>query len=159
VPEIERLRLDHAAAILTFEQENRAYFAAAIPDRGDGFFADYDAQHRALLDEQDAGEGHFHVVMEDGAVIGRFNLFGVADGGAELGFRIAEKSAGRGVAQWAVRQICELAVAEYGLTTLRARATVRNAASRAVLARTGFEVTGETVLNGLPALTFARALT
>jgi [ribosomal protein S5]-alanine N-acetyltransferase len=159
VPEIQRLRLDHAAAVLVFEQENRAYFAASIPDRGDDFFTHFAARHRAMLDEQDAGECHFHLVMEDGAVIGRVNLVGVADGGAELGFRMAEKSAGQGVAKWAVRQICELAVADYGLTMLRARATVRNAASRAVLDRTGFEVTGETVLNGLPAVTFARALT
>jgi len=159
VPEIERLRLDHAAALLTFEQENRAYFAARIPDRGDDFFTDFGARHRAMLDEQDAGLCHFHVVMEGGAVIGRINLFEVADHAADLGFRIAEKCTGQGVAQYAVRQVCELAVAEYGLTTLRAAATLRNAASRAVLARTGFAVTGETVLNGLPAVTFARTLT
>jgi ribosomal-protein-alanine N-acetyltransferase len=158
VPEIERLRLDHAAAVLVFEQENRAYFAASIPDRGDDFFSDFAARHRGILAEQEAGECHLHVVVEDGAVIGRFNLFAVADGSAELGFRMAEKSTGRGLAQWAVREICELAVTEYGLTTLRARATVRNAASRAVLARTGFDLTGETVLNDLPALTFSRAL-
>jgi ribosomal-protein-alanine N-acetyltransferase len=158
VPEIQRLRPDHAAALLTFEQENRAYFAAAIPDRGDDFFAHFAARHRSLLDEQDAGECHLHVVVEDGAVIGRVNLVDVAGGAAELGFRIAEKSAGQGVAQWAVRQICALAVTEYGLTALRARAALRNAASRAVLARTGFTVTGETVLNGNPAVTFVRAL-
>jgi ribosomal-protein-alanine N-acetyltransferase len=158
VPEIQRLRLDHAAALLTFEQENRAYFAASIPDRGDDYFTHFAAQHGALLHEQETGVCHLHVVMEEGAVIGRVNLVGVADGAAELGFRIAEKSAGQGVAQWAVRQICALAVTEYGLTTLRARATLRNAASRAVLARAGFTVTGETVLNGHPAVTFARAL-
>jgi ribosomal-protein-alanine N-acetyltransferase len=158
VPEIQRLRPDHAAAILTFEQENRAYFAASIPDRGDEFFTDFAARHRSMLDEQEAGTCHLHVVVEDGSVLGRFNLFGVADGSAELGFRVAEKSAGRGLAQWAVQQVCGLAATEYGLTTLRARATVRNVASRAVLARTGFDLTGETVLNDLPALTFSRAL-
>jgi ribosomal-protein-alanine N-acetyltransferase len=159
VPEIQRLRLDHAAALLTFERDNRAYFAAAIPDRGDEYFAHFADEHRAALAEQDAGTCHLHVIMDGAEVIGRINLFGVADGAAELGFRIAGKAAGRGLAQWAVGQICEAAVAEYGLITLRARATLRNAASRAVLARTGFEVTGETVLNGHPAMTFARALT
>lgn len=158
VPEIERLRLDHAAALLIFEQENRAYFAASIPDRGDEYFTHFADEHRASLAEQEAGVCHLHLVLEDGAVIGRINLFDVADGAAELGFRMAEKSAGRGLAQWAVGQICALAAAEYGLTRLRARATRRNAASRAVLARTGFEVNGETVLNGYPAVTFARAL-
>lgn len=157
--EIERLRLDHATALLTFEQDNRAYFARWIPDRGDDFFTHFDARHRAFLDEQDAGVCHFHVLMESGAVVGRINLVDVAGNTAELGFRIAEKSTGQGLAQYAVRQICELAAAEYGLTTLRAAATLNNAGSRAVLARAGFAVTGETVLNGRPAVTFARALT
>lgn len=159
MPEIQRLRLDHAAALLTFEQENRAYFAASIPDRGDEYFTHFADELRASLAEQESGTCHLHVVTEAGAVIGRVNLFAVAGGAAELGFRIAEKSAGRGLAQWAVGQICEAAVAEYGLTALRARAARRNMASRAVLARAGFEVTGETVLNGLPAVTFTRALT
>jgi ribosomal-protein-alanine N-acetyltransferase len=159
VPEIQRLRLDHAAALLTFEQDNRAYFAARISDRGDDYFTHFGARHSALLDEQDAGVGHYHVLMEGGAVVGRINLFGVAGNTADLGFRIAEKAAGQGLAQYAVRQICELAVAEYGLTTLRAAAAIDNFGSRTVLARTGFAVTGETVLNGRPAVTFARALT
>jgi [ribosomal protein S5]-alanine N-acetyltransferase len=159
VPQIQRLRLDHAAALLTFEQDNRAYFAARIPDRGDDYFTHFGARHRALLDEQDTGVGHYHVLMEGGAVVGRINLAHVADNTAELGFRIAEKATGQGLAQYAVRQICDLAVAEYGLTTLRAAAALGNVGSRTVLARTGFAVTGETVLNGRPAVTFARALT
>ncbi|HEY3733611.1 MAG TPA: GNAT family N-acetyltransferase [Streptosporangiaceae bacterium] len=159
MPEIQRLRLDHGPAVLAFEEENRAYFAASIPDRGDDFFADFEARHRELLAEQEAGGCHFHVLVEDGGqVVGRINLVDVADGSAELGFRMAEKSAGRGLAQYAVRQIFDLAVTEYGLTTLRARATLDNARSRAVLARTGFVPAGEIVLNGRPAITFTKAL-
>ncbi|HMG64245.1 MAG TPA: hypothetical protein VK599_14960, partial [Streptosporangiaceae bacterium] len=66
MPEIQRLRLDHAAALLTFEQENRAYFAASIPDRGDDYFTHFTAQHAALLHEQETGVCHYHVVMEEG---------------------------------------------------------------------------------------------
>lgn len=157
---MQRLRSDHAPALLEFEQENRAYFARSIPDRGDDYFAHFDARNRDLLDEQAAGVCHFHVlVADDGSVIGRINLFNVRDGTADLGFRIAEKSAGQGLAQWAVRQISDLAAAEYGLTALRAEARVANAASRAVLARTGFVPTGETVLSGRPGITFVKALT
>lgn len=159
MPEIQRLRLDHGPAVLAFEEDNRAYFAASIPDRGDDFFVNFDDRHRELLAEQDAGGCHYHVLVEDGGeVVGRINLVGISDGSAELGFRIAEKSAGRGLAQDAVRQICELAVTEYGLTTLWAKATLDNARSRAVLARTGFVRTGEIVLNGRPAITLAKAL-
>ncbi|MEV4065036.1 hypothetical protein [Nonomuraea dietziae] len=39
MPELQRLRSDHASALLAFERENRAYFAASIPDRGDAYFA------------------------------------------------------------------------------------------------------------------------
>ncbi len=42
---LERLRPDHAPALLAFERENRAYFAASVPDRGDAYFTDFDARY------------------------------------------------------------------------------------------------------------------
>jgi ribosomal-protein-alanine N-acetyltransferase len=144
---IERLRLDHAAAVLTFERENRAYFAASVPDRGDDYFTEFEQRFRDLLAEQQAGVCHFHVVVADkGEVLGRVNLVDVADGSAELGFRVAEKAAGQGLATAAVGQMCEMAVRDYGLRNLRASAAADNAGSRAVLSRVGFVPTGEEVL-------------
>jgi ribosomal-protein-alanine N-acetyltransferase len=155
MPELQRLRLDHAPALLAFEQENRVYFAASIPDRGDDYFAGFDARHRDLLAEQAAGLHHFHLLIgEGGEVLGRVNLVDVRDGSAELGYRIAEKAANQGLATAAVKQICALAAVEYGLTTLRAVTTLDNAGSRAVLARTGFVPTGEIVLSGRPGLEY-----
>jgi hypothetical protein len=58
VPELQRLRADHAAAVLAFERTNRAYFAAAISDRGD-------ERHGALLAEQEAGWNRFSLVVPD----------------------------------------------------------------------------------------------
>ena len=142
---IERLRPDHAAAVLVFEQENRAYFARSVPDRGDDYFTEFQQRFDGLLAEQDAGVCHFHVVVDDGRVVGRVNLVDVADGSAELGFRVAERAAGRGLATAAVRAMCAMAVRDYGLRTLRASAAVDNAASRAVLGRVGFVPTGEEV--------------
>ncbi|HEX6353672.1 GNAT family N-acetyltransferase [Actinophytocola sp.] len=153
---IERLRPDHAPALLTFELENRAYFAASIPDRGDGYFALFAERHQALLDEQDAGLCHFHLIIGDGReVLGRVNLVDVADGSAELGFRIAEKAAGKGLATAAVREVSTLAATTYGLTSLRARAAVDNTGSRKVLTRTGFVPTGEKItLDDKPGLSY-----
>ncbi|MGW1552471.1 GNAT family N-acetyltransferase [Streptomyces sp. NPDC002346] len=157
--ELQRLRLDHAPALLAFEQENRAYFAASVTDRGDDYFAHFDARHHDLLAEQAAGLHFFHVLVNsNGAVLGRVNLVDVADGSAELGYRIAEKSAGQGLATAAVREICARAAAEYGLTALRAVTTLDNAGSRAVLARTGFIPTGEVRLDGRPGLRYVRDL-
>ena len=93
---MERLRLDHRDALLTFERDNRGYFTTSISDRGDDYFAHFDEGLRALLDEQATGVCHFHVLVdENGEIVGRVNLFDVADGAAALGFRIAEKAAGK----------------------------------------------------------------
>ena len=61
---ISRLRPDHAEALLAFERENRVYFSASVPDRGDDYFAGFAERHRELLAEQDAGLHHFHLVED-----------------------------------------------------------------------------------------------
>lgn len=155
MPDLQLVRPDHAPALLAFERENRAYFAAVIPDRGDEFFAEFDAQHAKLLASQAAGTDYFYLlVAEGGEVIGRVNLFRVADGSAEIGYRIAQKAAGQGLATAAVRKVRELAATQYGLSSLRARVTLSNPASRKVLENNGFVAVGELTLNGKPARSY-----
>ena len=139
MPELQRLRADHAAAVLAFERENRAYFAAFISDRGDEFFEQFAERHSALLAEQEAGIGAFYVLVAgDGSVLGRFNLRLAGDGTAELGYRVAEHVAGRGVATATVRELCLLAARRHGQRTHRAATSHRNVASQKVLAKAGF---------------------
>ena len=155
MPRLELVRADHADALLAFERENREYFAAVIPDRGDAFFAEFAVRHAILLDQQAAGTDYFHVlVTDDGRIVGRVNLVRVEDGSAELGYRIAQASAGQGLATASVAEIRDLAAKTYGLTRLRAKVTLDNPASRKVLEHNGFVATGEMVLNGKPAVTY-----
>lgn len=155
VPDLQLLRLDHAPALLVFERENRAYFAASIPDRGDEFFAEFDTRHTQLLARQAAGTDYFHLlVAEGGEVVGRVNLTEVVDGSAELGYRIAQKAVGQGLATATVCKVRELAATEYGLSTLRARVTQDNPASRKVLEHNGFVAVGELTLNGKLAMSY-----
>ena len=143
MPELQLLRADHAPALLAFERENRAYFTASISDRGDEYFTQFADRHRELLAEQAAGTGAYYVLVDDdGSVLGRFNLYRVADGSAELGYRVAQRAAGRGLATAAVRELCLLAVAEHRLRTLRAATSRDNAASQRVLAKAGFVPVG-----------------
>ncbi|MFF9349864.1 GNAT family N-acetyltransferase [Streptomyces sp. NPDC014734] len=160
MPELQRLRAAHAPALLAFERENRAFFAASVQDRGDDYFTHFEARHAALLTEQATGLCHFHLLMDaDDEVLGRFNLVDLANGSAELGYRVAEKATGRGLATTAVRRLCALAAEEYGLTDLHAATTLDNPASRTVLTRTGFVPTGEELLlNGRPGLGYVRDL-
>ncbi|MFC9129270.1 GNAT family N-acetyltransferase [Streptomyces sp. NPDC057099] len=155
---LEPLRADHADALLAFERENRAYFARTVPDRGDVFFTPtgFAERHRSLLAEQHARVCRFHVVLgEEGNLIGRVNLIDVADGSAELGYRIGEQAAGRGVATAAVAQVCRLAATDYGLTSLTARTTLDNPASMRVLARNGFTRVEEATVGGRPGVRYA----
>jgi ribosomal-protein-alanine N-acetyltransferase len=143
VPELQRLRADHASAVLAFELANRPYFAASISDRGDEFFDQFTERHSALLAEQEAGKGAFYVLAaEDGSVLGRFNLVFTGDGTAELGYRVAQHVAGRGVATATVRDLCQVAATRHGLRTLRAATSRENAASQKVLAKAGFVPVG-----------------
>ncbi|MDT9692517.1 GNAT family N-acetyltransferase [Streptomyces sp. P9(2023)] len=155
MPELQLLRADHAPALLSFERENRAYFAAHVPDRGDAYFTEFTARHQALLDEQETGAILMHVLVGDGGeILGRFNLIDVADGGAELGYRVAEKATGRGVASAGVREVCRLAVEEYGLSRLTAVTTIDNTGSRIVLDRLGFGAVGSVTLDGQPGVAY-----
>ena len=143
MPELQRLHADHAPAVLAFELANRTYFAASISDRGDDFFEHFTGRYDAMLAEQEAGAGVFYVlVAEDGSVLGRFNLYRFQDGTAELGYRVAQHVAGRGVATATVRELCRLAAARHGLRTLRAATSHKNAASQKVLLKAGFVPVG-----------------
>jgi len=139
MPDLQRLRPDHEGAVLAFERANRGYFAATISDRGDEFFENYPERHRALLDEQRAGKRAFYVlVADDGAIIGRFNLVFVEKGVAEVGYRVAERVAGEGVATAGVGELCRLAASCHGVGILRAATSSENVASQKVLLKAGF---------------------
>src|SRR2546421_1688397 len=143
MPELERLHAGHAPAVLAFELANRAYFAASVSDRGDDFFDQFTDRYNALLAEQEVGICACYVlVAEDGSVLGRFNLFDIEGHSAELGYRVAQHVAGRGVATAAVQELCRLAAVQHGLRTLRAATAGQNAASRKVLTKAGFVPAG-----------------
>jgi ribosomal-protein-alanine N-acetyltransferase len=137
MPELQRLRADHAPALLAFELANRAYFAASVSDLG----------------------AYYVLVGEDGSALGRFNLYRIADGTAELGYRVAEHVAGRGVATANVQELCRLAAKEHGLRMLRAETNHENVASQKVLQRAGFAPVGPASPGGRPGIGYERDLT
>jgi [ribosomal protein S5]-alanine N-acetyltransferase len=158
--ELQRLGPEHEAAVLAFEQENRAYFAQSISDRGDEFFERFAEQYGAALAEQASGVCAFHVLVHaDGTVVGRVNLYELVDGTADLGYRVAQRVSGRGVTTSAVRDLCRIARDDYGLRTLRAATSNENAASQRVLAKAGFVALGPAVVGGRPGVRYELALT
>jgi ribosomal-protein-alanine N-acetyltransferase len=160
VPELQRLRADHAPAVLAFELANRAYFATFVSDRGDEFFDQFTERFDELLAEQEAGScAYYLLVGEDGSVLGRFNLYDIANGSAELGSGVAELVAGHGVAPATVQEVCRLAAARFGLHTMRAAVTHGNVASQKVLAKAGFVPAGPANPGGKPGTWYERDVT
>lgn len=160
MPDLVLLHASHAAAVLDFELANRAWFATTIPDRGDDYFATFPSRHAALLAEQEAGVCAFYLLTgDDGEVLGRFNLYDLSNGGAVLGYRVAQHAAGRGLATTAVRDLCALAATTHSLTRLRAATTHANVASQRVLLKAGFVPDGPADLEGKPGTWYQRDLT
>jgi ribosomal-protein-alanine N-acetyltransferase len=162
VAELQRLRSDHATAVMAFELANRTYFAKFVSDRGDEFFDHFDESYNELLTEQEAGTCIFHVLISDeGTVLGLFNLRDLDDGTAVLGYRVAQHVAGRGVATATVQELCRVAAQRYGLRTLRAATNLDNVASQKVLTKAGFTPDGPAdpaLIGGRPGTWYQRHL-
>ena len=158
--QLQRLRADHEPAVLAFEQRNRAYFSEFVTDRGDDFYARFGERFRALLAEQESGACAFYVLVdEDEEVVGRFNLYDLVDGTAEVGYRVAQQVAGQGVATSALRDLCRIAREQHGLRRLTAGTSEENVASQRVLTNVGFVATGSTEVGGQRGPTYELALT
>lgn len=147
--ELQRVQSDHEAMVLQFELENRTYFAEAISDRGDDFFEKFDERHLELLAEQEAGVCAYYVLVgDDGTVAGRFNLYDLIDGTAEVGYRVGQRVSGCGVATSGLSELCQIAREKHALRTLRATTSDDNVASQRVLGKAGFVAIETTVVAG-----------
>lgn len=135
--------------MLAFELENRVFAASAVSDRGEAYFEHFTDGLAGLLADQQAGRGAFYLLIENDqsvqggfAVLGRFNLkFGSAPV-AELGYRVAERACGQGVATATVRELCSLAATRYGVRSPRAATSHSNLGSQRVLIKAGFVPAG-----------------
>jgi ribosomal-protein-alanine N-acetyltransferase len=153
--QLQLLQRCHAAAVLDFEVANRAYFAHFITDRGDEFYQNFCEGYGELLAEQEAGVCVYYVLLdEDGTVVGRFNLYDLVDGTAEVGYRVAEMVAGHGIATSTLRMLCRLAAANHGLRTLKAKTRNESVASQRVLEKAGFISVGPAVVAGRPGMSY-----
>jgi len=92
-----------------FEEANRAYFAVSITDRGDEFTSSSPSNTARFWPSKTLGCSSFMCSWTGTGTVGRFNLYDLVDGTAEVGYRVAEQVAGRGVATSTLRKLCRLA--------------------------------------------------
>lgn len=146
--EVRLLEAADAAALLRFEEENRAFFEATLPPRPAAFYTRQGMRESiaASIEERRAGSAFMYVVVDgDGEIAGRVNLFGVVRGpveGAELGYRIGDRHQGRGHATRAVAHVLREAFEAWDLHRVEASTAPTNVASQIVLLRNGFQFWG-----------------
>ncbi|XVU24396.1 GNAT family N-acetyltransferase [Actinoplanes sp. CA-054009] len=133
-----------AAEIAALLRANRDFLAPWEPVRPAEFFTD-EGQRRLItetLRQYDGGATLPHVIIDDGRIVGRVMLTGIARGpfqSCHLGYWVAREANGRGIASAAVGRVAGLAFGELGLHRIEAGTLVHNIASQKVLERNGFQ--------------------
>lgn len=138
--ELTPIHVDHVPALLRFERGNADYFASFVPPRSMKMLTDRGMLEavKLLCHEAETGQGAYFVVLENHEVIGRLNL--TYDGErADLGYRVDEGHAGKGLATKMVHLALEKLKAD-GFDVATAHALSRNPGSLRVLGKCGFGV-------------------
>jgi ribosomal-protein-alanine N-acetyltransferase len=143
---LRSLAVEDARELLRFEEVNRAWFERHIDPRPDEFYSIHGvtAHIQELLTSYAKGQFHaFILIDETGAIVGRANLKEIRQdaGIAEIGYRIAENSVGKGLATQALTRLIEVARKTWKLKRLIAFVTDDNKASARVLEKQGFVLT------------------
>lgn len=140
--QIRTLRDDDDLALLAFEVANRQWFERFIEARDPAVYSPAGIRQHigdCLASYRQDSLHPFVIAAPDGSILGRANLKDIdqAAGVAEVGYRIAQAAAGRGLATRALRHLAETARGR-GLAQLVAIVSVANPASAAVAQRAGF---------------------
>ena len=138
---IRPLTANDAAELAAVLLENRAFLARFEPDRDERFYTAEGQRER--LDHEN--HQHSFAILDGERIVGTVALSNVVRGplqSANLGYWVAERVNGRGIATNAVGELIPIAFSELGLHRLEAGTLVDNVASRRVLEKNGFEEIG-----------------
>lgn len=141
--ELRKLRIEDAARLLEFARDNRTWFEQFIEPRFDSFYSvdGVEAHIRECLDENERGVLYPCVLADrTGEIVGRANLRNIdhAARSAKIGYRIARKNIGKGLASGAVEFLKNVAHTQLHLSKIIGYVSVENPASAKVLEKRGF---------------------
>jgi ribosomal-protein-alanine N-acetyltransferase len=140
---IRELKSTDKEALMAFEVENREWFESHIDARAPSFYSLQGVAEHIDGYLSDFAIGAWHpFVIEDSRerIVGRANLKSIDSFGrsAEVGYRIAQRVCGQGLATLALRHLIQEAQRRWALTQLVACVYEENIGSRKVLERCGF---------------------
>ncbi|ROL80008.1 GNAT family N-acetyltransferase [Pseudomonas protegens] len=138
---------DDVHELLTFEEDNRAFFEASINARPAAYYSAEGVAEAIAQARQDAeaDRGYQFLIREHSQLVGRINLHRVQRpylNCAELGYRVGARFNGRGIARAAVAQVLQRAFGELQLSRIEANARPENLGSVRVLETSGFSCYG-----------------
>jgi ribosomal-protein-alanine N-acetyltransferase len=137
---IRPLRSEDAEELAAVLVENREFLAPFEPIRGEEFFTAAGQRKRM---ERDATRAF--AILERNRIAGTVTMSNIVFGpfqSATLGYWVAERLCGRGLATRAVGEVIAIAFDELGLHRLEAATLVDNVPSQRVLEKNGFEPIG-----------------
>lgn len=137
---IRPLTVDDAEELVALLVENRSFLAPFEPDRGARFYT-----VEGQLERLDREDKRGFAILDGDRIAGTVALSNVVRGpheSANLGYWVAERLNGRGLATKAVAEVIPVAFGELELHRLEAGTLVDNLASRRVLEKNGFEEIG-----------------
>ncbi len=157
---IEQVSIENANEILAFEIENRCFFEATLPSRGNDYYILDNFMNiiNEICEEQKNGSLYMNIIRNEfNEVVGRINLFLIKhekyNRAFELGYRIAEKHQGKGYATSSVKALIKIAFKEYEIECIQALTSPKNAASQIILIKNGFsfvtKIPNDVEVNGI----------
>lgn len=129
--------------------ENRQFLAPWQPLRPDSYFTQAGQREAigALLAQKEAGSAVPLVILDEGgAVVGTLTLASIIRGAFQscsVGYWLAERSQGRGLATAALREATDIAFDDLRLHRIQAETLTHNLPSQRVLQRVGFQQYGQ----------------
>lgn len=143
------LALDDVEALAALYVENRQFLAPWQPLRPDSYFT-RDGQLEAVeaaLGQKASGSAVPLVILDgDGTVVGTLTISSIIRGAFQscsVGYWLAERAQGQGLATAALREAVDLAFADLRLHRVQAETLTHNQRSQRMLDRLGFEKYGE----------------
>ncbi len=137
---VRPLRLTDAGELAALLIDNREFLAPFEPVRDQRFFTT-DGQQERIAEEAAKA---FAIVADD-LIVGTVTISNIVYGpfqSASLGYWVAERLGGRGLATRAVAEVVGIAFGELGLHRLEAATLVDNRASQRVLEKNRFDRIG-----------------
>lgn len=145
---VRPLSLDDVEVLTALLVENRQFLAPWQPLRPDSYFTEAgqrEAVEAALAQQANGSAVPLAIRDISGAVVGTFTIAAINRGAFQscsVGYWLAERSQGQGLATAALREAADLAFGDLRLHRIQAETLRHNERSQRVLRRVGFEQYG-----------------